>query len=100
MQTRTISQTILKYITDGMLLREAIHDHNLTRYSCIILNEAHERMLAMDILIGLLKEVGLFFEVAARTVDAHSDIGDAGEDGHFRRGLIGDEKGWETKKVE
>ena len=53
----TSPKTILKYMTDGMLLREAMNDNTLSRYSTIILDEAHERTMATDVLMGLLKEV-------------------------------------------
>ena len=56
-EDKTSPNTILKYMTDGMLLREAMHDHDMSRYSCIILDEAHERTLATDILMALLKQV-------------------------------------------
>ena len=52
----TSPSTIIKYMTDGMLLREALIDSELNQYSCIMLDEAHERTIDTDVLFGLLKK--------------------------------------------
>ncbi|KAI6197168.1 hypothetical protein M3Y94_01192300 [Aphelenchoides besseyi] len=51
----TSPDTIIKYMTDGMLLRECLIDSDLSSYSCIMLDEAHERTINTDVLFGLLK---------------------------------------------
>ncbi|KAG4306217.1 hypothetical protein PORY_000205 [Pneumocystis oryctolagi] len=45
------------YMTDGVLLRESLVDSDLGKYSCIIMDEAHERSLNTDILLGLIKNI-------------------------------------------
>lgn len=51
----TSPRTIIKYMTDGMLLRECLMDPKLSSYSVIMLDEAHERTIHTDVLFGLLK---------------------------------------------
>ena len=52
----TSPETVIKYMTDGMLLREALLDDLLSQYCLIMLDEAHERTIHTDVLFGLLKK--------------------------------------------
>lgn len=50
---------MIKYMTDGILLRESLREADLDHYSAIIMDEAHERSLSTDVLFGLLREVSI-----------------------------------------
>lgn len=56
-QDRTARSTRIKFMTDGILLAEAQKDHLFRRYDTLIVDEAHERTLNIDFLIGLIKKV-------------------------------------------
>ena len=67
--------TRLKFVTDGLLIREMMSDPLLSNYSVIMLDEAHERSLCTDIVIGLIKKIQrrrpeLRVIVASATLDA------------------------------
>ncbi|XP_049807833.1 pre-mRNA-splicing factor ATP-dependent RNA helicase PRP16 [Schistocerca nitens] len=71
----TSEKTIIKYMTDGILLRESLRESDLDNYSAIIMDEAHERSLSTDVLFGLLREVvarrhDLKLIVTSATMDA------------------------------
>ena len=51
----TSPDTLIKYMTDGVLLRESLNDPDLEQYSSVIMDEAHERSLNTDVLFGILK---------------------------------------------
>jgi len=53
----TSSETLIKYMTDGVLLRESLTEPDLDKYAAVIMDEAHERSLNTDVLFGILKGV-------------------------------------------
>ncbi|KND04589.1 uncharacterized protein SPPG_00308 [Spizellomyces punctatus DAOM BR117] len=53
----TSEETVIKYMTDGVLLRECLNTPDLDQYSAIVMDEAHERALYTDVLMGLIKRI-------------------------------------------
>ncbi|RHY61624.1 hypothetical protein DYB34_008418, partial [Aphanomyces astaci] len=53
----TCDKTIIKYMTEGVLLRESLREADLDTYSAVIMDEAHERALNTDVLFGILRKV-------------------------------------------
>lgn len=49
--------TKIKYLTEGMLLQEMLRDATLSQYSCVVVDEVHERSVDVDLLLGFLKQV-------------------------------------------
>merc|ERR1719487_224019 len=56
-EDKTCDKTVIKYMTDGMFLKESMSTPTMPKYSVIMLDEAHERTLSTDIIFGLLKEM-------------------------------------------
>ena len=74
---QTTDETIIKFMTDGILLAETQHDRHLLQYDCLIIDEAHERSLNIDFLLGYLKNLltvrpDLKIVISSATLDAES----------------------------
>ncbi|KAL2221464.1 putative mRNA splicing factor RNA helicase [Thermoascus aurantiacus ATCC 26904] len=74
-EDNTSDKTIIKYMTDGMLLRELLTEPDLGQYSALMIDEAHERTVATDIACGLLKDIArarpdLKLLISSATMDA------------------------------
>ena len=76
-ENKTNKLTKIVYMTDGMLLREFLTEPDLASYSCLIIDEAHERTLHTDILFGLVKDIVRFRNdlkviISSATLDAEN----------------------------
>ena len=71
----TSAATVIQYMTEGVLLRESLTSPDLDKYSTIVMDEAHERALNTDVLLGLMKKIitrrrDLHLIVTSATMDA------------------------------
>lgn len=55
--TSVSPSTRIKFLTDGMLLQEMLHDPWLTKYSAVVVDEVHERGVNVDLVLGFLKNI-------------------------------------------
>ncbi|MCJ1333883.1 hypothetical protein MMC10_010589 [Thelotrema lepadinum] len=74
-EDNTSDKTVVKYMTDGMLLRELLSDPSLSAYSALMIDEAHERTVMTDLAMGLLKDIckarpDLKLLISSATLDA------------------------------
>jgi pre-mRNA-splicing factor ATP-dependent RNA helicase DHX16 len=74
-EDNTSDKTIVKYMTDGMLLRELLTEPDLGQYSALMIDEAHERTVPTDIACGLIKDIAkarpdLRLLISSATMDA------------------------------
>lgn len=77
----TNNHTVIKYVTDGVLMRESLRDPDLNKYGAIITDEAHEGSLNTDVLFGVLRKVAarrsdlkLIVTSATLSADVSSDF--------------------------
>ncbi|HOV64792.1 MAG TPA: ATP-dependent RNA helicase, partial [Spirochaetia bacterium] len=76
-EDKTLAETKIKIMTDGILLQELKNDRLLTKYNVIIVDEAHERSLNIDFILGLLKgiiEVRPDFKVIISSATINAEV--------------------------
>lgn len=55
-EDKSTRKTKIKFMTDRKLLNELLQDRKLSKYSCVVVDEAHERSIDTDLILGLLKD--------------------------------------------